>query len=379
MATDHLRNGMVGRAYSDTITLEMMGMPDGVPPCTFEIISGALPPGLELNQDTGEIFGTPTQRGKYIFTVRVTDDSGKTATAELQIIIESSELWTHYLDVFDDDRVSVRTIFVDSRERKWIGTAFSGLYMFEGDGGPGMEWVYYDKSNAYGITEDENGNIWIGHWAGGVNVLKKDGTWEHHLGDVYCHDILADSRNRIWVATYYGMRLYTPSTGSWKSPSGGRPYSIAEDSSGTIWVGGMAANGLEMGFGKINGTTLKYTKLDPAGPSGYAIAVGANDMVWVGRGAGLMREYDPSTSSWTGNSYSGESRCSSIALDSEGNVWSKWQSGKVQKNEVVIKSMPDETYEAKEAQEKTIVVDRLNNKWMGSIKHGEGVYRYTGD
>jgi streptogramin lyase len=373
IVTDYLYNGMVGRAYNQQI--EITG---GTPVLTWSIVSGDLPPGLTLNQD-GTITGTPTARGKYQFTVQVIDGKAQSETAQLQIIIESDELWTHYQDEFNDDRVSVRTIFVDSRERKWIGTGYSGIFVFEGDGGPGMEWVYYDKNNAYGITEDKDGNMWIGHWAGGVNVLKKDSTWEHHLGDAYCHDILADSKGRIWVATYYGMRLYTPSTGSWSSPSGGRPYSIAEGNAGTIWVGGMAANGLEMGFGRIDGTTLKYTKLDPSGPGGYAVAVGADNMVWVGRGTGLMREYDPSTSSWTANSYSGERPCSSIALDNNGNVWSKWKSGKVQKNGTVIKSMPDETYEAKEQQEKTMVIDHLNNKWMGSIKHGEGLYRYTGD
>ena len=35
----------------------------GVPPYTFSIVSGSLPPGLTLNTSTGAITGTPTTAG----------------------------------------------------------------------------------------------------------------------------------------------------------------------------------------------------------------------------------------------------------------------------------------------------------------------------
>jgi len=47
---------------------------------TWTITAGALPAGLTMNPNTGEITGTPTVLGNFSFTVRVTDASGQTAT-----------------------------------------------------------------------------------------------------------------------------------------------------------------------------------------------------------------------------------------------------------------------------------------------------------
>ncbi len=43
---------------------------------TWQIISGSLPPGLELDDCTGRISGTPTATGNYTFVVRATDAIG---------------------------------------------------------------------------------------------------------------------------------------------------------------------------------------------------------------------------------------------------------------------------------------------------------------
>ena len=48
----------------------------GMPPYTFEIVDGRLPPGVLLDGATGLIAGTPTRAGNYAFTVRVTDAYG---------------------------------------------------------------------------------------------------------------------------------------------------------------------------------------------------------------------------------------------------------------------------------------------------------------
>ncbi len=45
-------------------------------PYTWQLISGSLPPGLELDECTGQITGTPTATGNYTFTVRATDAIG---------------------------------------------------------------------------------------------------------------------------------------------------------------------------------------------------------------------------------------------------------------------------------------------------------------
>lgn len=71
-----------GTAYSSNLTAA-----GGTAPYTYAIISGALPPGLNLNPSTGAITGTPTTLGTSAYTGRVTDSLGATATAGCSITV----------------------------------------------------------------------------------------------------------------------------------------------------------------------------------------------------------------------------------------------------------------------------------------------------
>jgi hypothetical protein len=63
----------------------------GITPYTFLLQSGVLPPGLVLNQQTGQVTGIATQVGTYTFTVLATDSSSpaQTATATGTITIST--------------------------------------------------------------------------------------------------------------------------------------------------------------------------------------------------------------------------------------------------------------------------------------------------
>ncbi|TWT40418.1 putative Ig domain protein [Phycisphaerae bacterium RAS1] len=67
IAPTSLPDGAVGTTYSSTLTS------DGVPPVMWQLTTGSVPPGLTLNQRTGEVAGTPTRAGTYDFTVQGVD------------------------------------------------------------------------------------------------------------------------------------------------------------------------------------------------------------------------------------------------------------------------------------------------------------------
>lgn len=63
-----LNPGTVGQQYGTNLNQSVSG---GTQPITFEVVQGALPPGITLTQ-AGFLSGTPTQAGSYQITFRAT-------------------------------------------------------------------------------------------------------------------------------------------------------------------------------------------------------------------------------------------------------------------------------------------------------------------
>lgn len=89
IASTSLINAAQGSPYNAAL-----GANGGVPPLTWSITSGSLPPGLTLAASTGQISGTPTTQGTFSFTVKVVDSSllppnnqPQTATQSLSITV----------------------------------------------------------------------------------------------------------------------------------------------------------------------------------------------------------------------------------------------------------------------------------------------------
>lgn len=85
--TKDLPDGQKGSPYSATLEAE-----GGMPPYTWSITQGDLPPGLGLNNATGALTGTPTSQGEFFFTASVQDKAGAVATANLSILIHGEGL-----------------------------------------------------------------------------------------------------------------------------------------------------------------------------------------------------------------------------------------------------------------------------------------------
>ncbi len=84
IATNRLPTAWNGSAYSAALAAS-----SGTSPFRWARTAGALPPGLSLGAN-GAISGTPTASGSFVFTVRVTDAAGVTATRQLAIGVRSA-------------------------------------------------------------------------------------------------------------------------------------------------------------------------------------------------------------------------------------------------------------------------------------------------
>jgi hypothetical protein len=83
VTTEILSNGTVGEFYC----CGNLFASGGIQPYTWAVVSGELPPGLELPRRENTISGTPTTAGTFTFTVQVTDERGTTAEKVFTITI----------------------------------------------------------------------------------------------------------------------------------------------------------------------------------------------------------------------------------------------------------------------------------------------------
>lgn len=85
LTTTTLPVGSVGTPYSGAT----LAAAQGTAPYTFSIASGSLPSGLSLTP-TGDISGTPSSGGSFPITFRVTDATGGTNDAVINLAVSNA-------------------------------------------------------------------------------------------------------------------------------------------------------------------------------------------------------------------------------------------------------------------------------------------------
>ena len=73
----NVQAGVVGQSF-----VRQFPAAGGVPPYTWTLVSGTLPPGLSLTSN-GRIMGTPTQAGTFSYKIRLTDSKGTSAECDI--------------------------------------------------------------------------------------------------------------------------------------------------------------------------------------------------------------------------------------------------------------------------------------------------------
>jgi signal transduction histidine kinase/ligand-binding sensor domain-containing protein len=111
--------------------------------------------------------------------------------------------------VIPEDRVPVKVIFEDSKNRIWIGRMGRGLQILEN----GQVTTTYTTGDGLAsndirfLTEDRAGSLWIGT-VGGLSSFGEGKftsyTTENGLSNNFVRDIFEDSDGTLWLGTYGG-------------------------------------------------------------------------------------------------------------------------------------------------------------------------------
>lgn len=114
------------------------------------------------------------------------------------------------------DRLMVLYLFLDSKQKLWIGTS-SGLYLLQRNQ---MTLISSSPSPSKPnfrvncIAEDSRQNIWVGTYYNGLYQYSIDGAYKQSISakdglpDNNIVGILADGKNRLWISTGNGLSKY---------------------------------------------------------------------------------------------------------------------------------------------------------------------------
>ena len=140
ITTETLPGGTIGVAYSQRL------FANGTEPITWHVTAGELPKGLNLNETTGEISGTPTAVGTATFTVKAENSVGS-ATKELSITIAKPQ---QYGKVSIDDYVYGETPSTPSLTDRTGDGSVTYYYSTTNSNSGGTKWenIQADTLNA---------------------------------------------------------------------------------------------------------------------------------------------------------------------------------------------------------------------------------------
>jgi len=177
---------------------------------------------------------------------------------------------------------TVNTLYEDKRGNIWIGTWGGGLNLLNPETN---EFIYYfndQKENIVrGITEDKDGNIWVGFWNNGLVKLNHDSgrieRYKHNPnkaespGSDIIWTLYTDRSDVLWIGTWGdGLNKYVWQDNRFfhvkheaKEPNSlnnNKVNCLLADSQGTFWIGTMGG-----GLNRFDNNTGQYTfyKNDP--------------------------------------------------------------------------------------------------------------------
>jgi signal transduction histidine kinase/ligand-binding sensor domain-containing protein len=215
---------------------------------------------------------------------------------------------------------NVISIFQDSRGFMWFGTR-DGLNKYDG-----YKFTVYKYSaenlnspshNAImDIAEDDQGNLWLATWGGGLNMFdwKKD-KFTHYrydaqdtsgIGKDWISKLFRDSEGNLWIATEGGgLNMYDKKNNNFiryqhdkndpESLSDDWVKDITEDAQHNLWIG-TKTGGLNL-FNKKTKTFRRFLHDDKNSKSlssdfDLVLFIDSRNKLWVGTGGGGLNLFD---------------------------------------------------------------------------------------
>lgn len=256
---------------------------------------------------------------------------------------------------------ALRCLFGDRTGNIWIGTYNGGINLHK----PNKTWFDFYTPNSsirnelsyqsiLSILQIQNGNIFVGTDGGGLTWLNKD--HDNFEASSFVHDpqnphsisgnvvktLFEDSQGQIWIGLFAGgLDLYNPTTNSFKHFMWWRPnvWSIAERKNGKLLVAtlGDGLHELDAETKEISRFHSKSINLNGSiDPNIMTVFVDKLDRLWIGsldKGLNMLDEFNHTFQSFRHNpldSFSiSDDEIRVIFQDSEGEIWIGTEGGGV--------------------------------------------------
>jgi len=213
-----------------------------------------------------------------------------TAAGVVYITPEGSIKNPECVENLNINHVLVNQLYCDTANRVWMLTnEVNGLFLYTGNvfqKYKGLE--EFEDFIPSSITQDKNGDIWIGLSTEGIVKISNGSVTKIKTGTIADYEpsncMFCDSTGAIWFGSEKGVVLFKDGTYSeyedTESISSGSINSIFEDREGNIWIG--TAN---KGLSKVSPGKFRMTRLSiPVN----AICEDKNGLIWIGTDDGLL-------------------------------------------------------------------------------------------
>jgi signal transduction histidine kinase/ligand-binding sensor domain-containing protein/DNA-binding response OmpR family regulator len=254
---------------------------------------------------------------------------------------------------------AVRMIFEDSKKRYWFGTRGGYLYAYDPSFNK-IKTLKLEKGLPFAMAEDAEGYFYVGTRGYGLMKLPPSGdspaTYyqlpenQQYTGSNNVFDLVIDSKNRIWVATFGGGLFYADLNDKtlmfkeinlYFTNSNQRTLRvITKDKAGMIWLGG---NGGVYTFDPdelLENNTFHHFQLEPDDNNSLnnnnikAICEDGKGRIWIGTSGGglnlfvrenpMERSYFKHYTSQNGLS---DEFIQAVTEDSDGFIWVSTEAG----------------------------------------------------